>query len=116
MGLIKGEYGGRSDDFLPGGASYECGFVPHGVDNDVFEAASNIEQSGAQWISDGCYAFMFESSCAFTVTDWALNKSGTAHFHDVETWDKLKPEFLDRLDEVDAHLAELGLPKVVRKL
>jgi len=55
MGLIKGEYGGRSDDFLPGGASYECGHVPHGVDNDVFEAASNIEQNGAQWISDGCY-------------------------------------------------------------
>ena len=34
----------------------------------MFEAASNIEQSGAQWISDGCYAFMFESSKAFTVT------------------------------------------------
>ena len=55
MGLIKGEYGGRSDDFLPGGASYECGHVPHGVDNDVFEAASNIEQNGAQWILE-CYA------------------------------------------------------------
>lgn len=28
MGLIKGGYGGRSDSFQPGGASYECGFVP----------------------------------------------------------------------------------------
>lgn len=28
MGLICGGYGGRSDDFLPGGASYECGFTP----------------------------------------------------------------------------------------
>ena len=31
MGLIYGGYGGRSDEFQPGGASYECGFVPHGT-------------------------------------------------------------------------------------
>jgi homogentisate 1,2-dioxygenase len=31
MGLIYGEYAGRSDEFQPGGVSYECGFVPHGV-------------------------------------------------------------------------------------
>ena len=30
MGLIYGEYGGRSDSFAPGGASYETGFCPHG--------------------------------------------------------------------------------------
>jgi hypothetical protein len=75
MGLIMGDYGGRSDDFMPGGASYEvcspvpgqgmtreltwaylqCGFTPHGVDYEVFKAASEIEQNGAQWISDGAY-------------------------------------------------------------
>lgn len=27
MALIKGGYGGRSDDFQPGGMSYECGFT-----------------------------------------------------------------------------------------
>ena len=31
MGLIYGEYAGRSDEFQPGGISFECGFVPHGV-------------------------------------------------------------------------------------
>ena len=31
MGLIYGEYAGRSDEFKPGGVSFECGFVPHGV-------------------------------------------------------------------------------------
>lgn len=31
MGLIYGEYGGRSDEFQPGGVSFECGMVPHGV-------------------------------------------------------------------------------------
>lgn len=32
-----------------------CGFTPHGVDYEVFKAASEIEQNGAQWISDGAY-------------------------------------------------------------
>ena len=30
MGLLCGAYGGRSDGFQPGGASYETGFCPHG--------------------------------------------------------------------------------------
>lgn len=30
MGLIYGDYGGRSDEFAPGGFSYENGFCPHG--------------------------------------------------------------------------------------
>lgn len=30
MGLLYGNYGGRSDGFQPGGASYETGFCPHG--------------------------------------------------------------------------------------
>ena len=30
MGLIYGKYGGRSDAFAPGGASFETGFCPHG--------------------------------------------------------------------------------------
>ncbi len=32
MGLLYGVYGGRSDGFQPGGASYETGFCPHGGD------------------------------------------------------------------------------------
>lgn len=35
MGLIYGEYGGRSDSFQPGGVSFECGMVPHGVAYEV---------------------------------------------------------------------------------
>ena len=30
MGLIYGDYGGRSDEFAPGGLSFENGFCPHG--------------------------------------------------------------------------------------
>jgi homogentisate 1,2-dioxygenase len=39
MGLIYGEYAGRSDEFQPGGVSYECGFVPHGV---AYEEVRNL--------------------------------------------------------------------------
>lgn len=35
MGLIYGGYGGRSDEFQPGGVSFECGMVPHGVAYEV---------------------------------------------------------------------------------
>ena len=37
MGLLYGEYGGRSDGFQPGGASYETGFCPHGGRSGLFE-------------------------------------------------------------------------------
>ena len=30
MGLVYGDYGGRSDAFAPGGFSFENGFCPHG--------------------------------------------------------------------------------------
>ncbi|GAA5982308.1 hypothetical protein JCM11641_002004 [Rhodosporidiobolus odoratus] len=86
--------------------------TPHGVDYEVFEAASNIEQNGAQWISDGCYAFMFESSRQFTLTDYAVKRSGTIHYHEPSMWDPLQAGFLDRLDEVNAHLAQYGLPPI----
>jgi hypothetical protein len=82
MALVKGGYGGRSDDFQPGGLSYECGHTPHGVDYEVFEAASNMEQSGANFISDGAFAVMFESSRQLTLTDWAVNRSGQIHYHE----------------------------------
>lgn len=35
IGLVKGEYGGRSEDFVPGGLSYEAGFTPHGGEYSV---------------------------------------------------------------------------------
>ncbi|GAA6034418.1 hypothetical protein JCM8097_002716 [Rhodosporidiobolus ruineniae] len=114
MGLIKGDYGGRSDDFQPGGMSYECGFTPHGVDYEVFDAASNMEQAGAQWISDGCYAFMFESSRQFTLTDYAVNRSGVIHYHEPAMWQPLVSSFVERLDEVNAHLAQYGLPPIAQ--
>lgn len=74
----------------------------------MFKAASEMEQSGAQWISEGMKAFMFESSVRellpfvsinskstellvtvqrqLTLTEWAVNGSNTIHYHEVRLW------------------------------
>lgn len=143
-------------------------FTPHGVDYEVFKAASEIKQDGAQWISEGTYgeqlvfprisSASLASSSPLTL-DRLLSPS-VASFHvrvlqaihahrlcreplgrdplprgalltswpspyrllvstlpaDISTlsqpamWDPLVSEFIGRLDEVNAHLAKLGLP------
>ncbi|KAF7555059.1 hypothetical protein G7Z17_g2411 [Cylindrodendrum hubeiense] len=101
MGLIYGEYGGRSDEFRPGSISYESGFVPHGVAYDEFAAASK-EDPPIMKISMGSIAFMFESSRAFSITDWAWN-SKEKHEHDPKMWDDLIDNFSKFKVEVEAY-------------
>lgn len=101
MGLIYGEYAGRSDEFQPGGVSFECGFVPHGVAYEEvclvltgswqsfltsfkFKAASAQPPPEMQ-ISKGAIAFMMESSRMFSITDWAWNSS-KKHEHNPSMW------------------------------
>ena len=79
MGLIYGEYAGRSDGFQPGGVSFECGFVPHGVAYEEFVAASQEVQAEVQ-ISKGAVAFMFESCRMLTVTEWAWRRDERHEF------------------------------------
>jgi homogentisate 1,2-dioxygenase len=111
MGLIYGEYAGRSDEFQPGGVSYECGFVPHGVAYEEvriqllpikwttkliyqqFKAASAQPPPEMQ-ISKGAVAFMMESSRMFTIADWAWN-SKKKHEHDPKMWYVLACKFFE---------------------
>ncbi|KZT52885.1 homogentisate 1,2-dioxygenase [Calocera cornea HHB12733] len=109
MGLIYGQYGGRSDAFQPGGASYECGFTPHGVAYDEFKAATEMELT-PQYISDGSIAFMFESCMMFTLTDYAIKRSGKLHEHEPKMWDDLKAQFMNHIDTINADLHKKGLP------
>jgi homogentisate 1,2-dioxygenase len=109
MGLIYGEYAGRSDEFQPGGISYECGFVPHGVAYEEFKAAS-AQPPPEMRISEGAVAFMMESSRMFTIADWAWN-SDKMHEHDPKMWDNLVDNFSTHKDEVEKILAE-GVKKL----
>jgi len=110
MGLIYGQYGGRSDDFLPGGVSFECGMVPHGVAYPEFKAASEKVQDERK-ISEGGIAFMFESSRPFTITDWAW-ESEQKHEHEPAMWDDLVDNFSGHLDEVKRLVEQAGDPWV----
>lgn len=130
MGLIYGEYAGRSDEFQPGGVSFECGFVPHGVAYEEFKAASaqpppemQISKSLTHRLlivlfhvkltcrsGKGAVAFMMESSRPFTITDWAWT-SDKKHEHEPKMWDDLVDNFSNHKDEVDKILSE-GVKKL----
>ncbi len=99
MGLIYGAYGGRSDSFQPGGISFECGMVPHGVAYEEFKAASAAPPPEMQ-ISKGAVAFMFESSRPFTISDYAW-KSEKKLEHEPKMWDNLVDNFSEHLKEVE---------------
>ncbi|KAF5327629.1 hypothetical protein D9619_004632 [Psilocybe cf. subviscida] len=111
MGLLYGIYGGRSDSFQPGGASFETGFCPHGVSYETFKEATETELKPMR-ISEGTIAFMFESSMMFTITDFAINRSGKLHVHEPKMWDNLKGQFMKHLDQVNADLKAAGLPEL----
>ncbi|KAK2020779.1 Homogentisate 1,2-dioxygenase [Colletotrichum zoysiae] len=104
MGLIYGVYGGRSDEFQPGGVSFECGWVPHGVAYEEFKAASAHPPPEMQ-ISKGTVAFMFESCRQLTITDWAWN-SDKKHEHEPKMWDNLVDNFSGHLDEINEILGK----------
>ncbi|RDL37281.1 putative homogentisate 1,2-dioxygenase [Venustampulla echinocandica] len=103
MGLIYGEYGGRSDEFQPGSVSYESGNVPHGVAYEQFKAASASPPPEMQ-ISQGAIAFMFESCRPFTITEYAW-KSEKRHEHEPKMWDDLVDNFSSHQKEIEEILA-----------
>jgi homogentisate 1,2-dioxygenase len=98
MGLIYGDYGGRSDAFRPGSISFECGMVPHGVAYEEFKAASQEPPPVIQ-ISQQSIAFMFESSRPFTIADYAWN-SEKKHEHEPKMWDNLVDNFSSHKQEI----------------
>jgi homogentisate 1,2-dioxygenase len=104
MGLIYGEYGGRSDEFQPGGVSFECGMVPHGVAYEEFKAASTAPLPEMQ-ISKGAIAIMFESSRPFTLTEFAWN-SDKRHEHEPKMWDSLVDNFSTHSQEINEILSK----------
>lgn len=48
----------------------------------------------------------------FTITDYAMKRSGKLHQHDPKMWENLKGEFINNLDQVNADLRALGLEEL----
>ncbi|KAH9902944.1 homogentisate 1,2-dioxygenase [Cubamyces lactineus] len=114
LGMIYGEFSGRSDDFAPGGFSLENGYCPHGIAYDVFKAATEAELVPTR-VFEGTLAFCFETSMQVTVTDYAMKRSGKLHEHEPTMWDNLKGQFVNHIDEVNAELKAAGLPQLGEK-
>lgn len=92
MGLILGDYEGKTGGFQPGGASLHNVMTPHGPDAVVYEKASSAEL-GPVRVADGTQAFMFETCLTLSVTDWGLKCCQKVQPDYWKSWKALKNEF-----------------------
>lgn len=92
MGLVKGRYEAKEENFHPGGGSLHSIMTPHGPDACCFETASNSELKPER-IADGTQAFMFETSYSMTVTEWATKLSNKLDVDYNRCWEGLKKHF-----------------------
>ena len=94
MGLVRGEYDGRKEGFVPGGSSLHNCFASHGNDADVFEAAGTAEL--APEYLDGSMAFMFETRHLYRPTKFALETPALQKDY-FECWQGLQKHFNGRI-------------------
>ena len=94
MGLIKGQYDGRKEGFLPGGSSLHNCMSPHGNDADVFELASQADLEPVYL--DGTMAFMFETRLLYRPTRFALETPALQKDY-FECWQGLQKHFNGKL-------------------
>lgn len=89
-----GAAGGRSTGFVPGGASYESGFTPHGSADARSMAAEKMELVPMKF-GEGQLTFMLESSRSLLFTKWAMKDSGVLLAEDTPEsfWDAVPVSF-----------------------
>ena len=90
MGLIYGVYEARTTGFTPGGISLHNCMLPHGPDQQAFEAASNAELKPVKL--SGTLAFMFETRFPQRVTQYAAT-SPTLQGDYADCWTGLAKRF-----------------------
>jgi homogentisate 1,2-dioxygenase len=90
MGLIYGVYEARTTGFTPGGISLHNCMLPHGPDQQAFEAASNAELKPVKL--SGTLAFMFETRFPQAVTQYAAT-SPTLQSDYADCWKGLAKRF-----------------------
>jgi homogentisate 1,2-dioxygenase len=80
--------GGRSEIFVPGGASYEAGHTPHGTADPRTMAAMNMDLKPMR-VGENQMTIMLESCRSLLFTDWAMTGSGVLAAEDIplSAWD-----------------------------
>ncbi len=91
MGLIWGNYDGKAEGFVPGGASLHNAMSAHGPDATTFDRASNAELQ-PQYLSK-TLAFMFESRFVMKPTKQALEHE-TLQKDYWKCWQDLPKQFM----------------------
>ncbi|MBV1876184.1 MAG: homogentisate 1,2-dioxygenase [Pseudomonadales bacterium] len=94
MGLIKGQYDGKSTDFKPGGMSIHNCMTAHGPDSTTFDKASKADLK-PHYQADAL-AFMIESRYPISPTKFAFNlPQRQINYH--LCWQKLNNNFTGRI-------------------
>lgn len=92
MGNIMGKYEAKPEGFLPGGGSLHSCMVGHGPDAATFDKCSESKDDSPVQMPEEAMAFMFESTYAMRLTDWALKTAPQdKNYH--KCWDGLKKKF-----------------------
>ncbi|KAF2454134.1 RmlC-like cupin domain-containing protein [Lineolata rhizophorae] len=95
LACLYGEGLGRSDDFQPGGGSFEGGHTPHGGFSDGYVDEVKLQTNEPRKILENQMTIMVETSRTFLFTEYARKGCGTIHTQgtDPKVWDKLPDRF-----------------------
>ncbi|TIA71573.1 Homogentisate 1,2-dioxygenase [Aureobasidium pullulans] len=95
LACLYGEGLGRSDDFQPGGGSFEGGHTPHGGFSEAYVDEMRIQESEPRKILENQMTIMVESSRTFLWTEYARVGCGTINTRgtDPKVWDTLPDRF-----------------------
>ncbi|KAI9029911.1 homogentisate 1,2-dioxygenase [Phycomyces nitens] len=92
MGLIAGDYDGKSDGFLPGGGSLHSIMTPHGPDANVFNMASKSELK-PMYMGSNTQTFMFETYYMLSITPWGMKTCGKVQENYWKVWSSIESKF-----------------------
>ncbi|KAF2799644.1 Homogentisate 1,2-dioxygenase [Melanomma pulvis-pyrius CBS 109.77] len=86
--------GGRSEVFVPGGASYEAGHTPHGNADQRTMGAMHMELKPMR-VGENSLTIMLESCRSLMFTNWAVKDSGVLAAEDIPlaAWDLVPDRF-----------------------
>ncbi|KAF5002063.1 hypothetical protein FDECE_10742 [Fusarium decemcellulare] len=95
LACLYGQGLGRSDDFQPGGGSYEGGHTPHGGFDDGYVHEVKLQENQPRRILENQMTIMIETSRTFLFTKYARKDCGVIHTQGTNprVWDKLPDHF-----------------------
>ncbi|KAK0390073.1 hypothetical protein NLU13_3646 [Sarocladium strictum] len=95
LACIYGQGLGRSDEFQPGGCSFEGGHTPHGGFGDEYIYERLLQVNEPRKILENQMTIMVESSRTFLFTEYAREICGVIHTQgtDPKVWDRLPDHF-----------------------